>query len=344
MIQSLCQEIELRKDYLRPSQLETIYFGGGTPSILDQSNLESIFKTLNTHFSISETAEITLEANPEDISKEKLSFLSNLGVNRLSIGIQSFDDQILQMLNRTHTGRQAQMSLTLAQEAGFMNLNADLIFAIPGRNVSILKKDVQLLIKNELTHISAYGLTIEEKTVFGKWAAAGKLKTVTEDQNADEFEFLMEELPAAGFYQYEISNFSKPGFESRHNSNYWKRVPYLGIGPGAHSYDGQSRQINVSNNQSYMQSMKTRTSFWTTEMLKPEDHINEYIMTSLRTSEGCDLEFLIKDLGYKPSPQYHSQIEYLIITGKAVQNNRFLQLTKSGKMIADQIAGDLFMI
>ena len=312
--------------------------------MLNEAELTQIFSSIKDHHSVVEKAEITLEANPEDVSKEKLILLRQLGVNRLSIGIQSFDDEILRKLNRIHNSYQAAQSLALAHEEGFSNLNADLIFAIPGRDLSILKRDIAELFKYHPSHISAYGLTIEEKTAFGKWKASGKFHPVSEDQNADEFEFLMEELPAKGYNQYEISNYAVSGFESRHNSNYWKGVPYLGIGPGAHSYEGKSRQINVSNNHAYIKSFQNQDTFWTTEILREEDHINEYIMTSLRTREGCNLEYLNQKFRHNLSSDFSSILKNLILSGNAELKNDFLILTKKGKLIADEIASNLFIV
>lgn len=338
------EELEQRKNYLGQNTVETIYFGGGTPSVLTEKELAGIFRIIHTHFKISENAEITLEANPEDISKEKLEVLRGLSVNRLSIGIQSFDDTTLRRLNRIHSALQASESLILAREAGFKNLNADLIFAIPGRDLYLLKKDIKELCLYQPTHISAYGLTVEEKTVFGRWKKAGKFIPVSEDQNADEFEFLMDALPSSGFVQYEISNFANPGFESRHNSNYWKGTSYLGVGPGAHSYDGKSRQINISSNQAYIRAFKTKEAYWTTEFLNTQDHINEYIMTSLRTREGCDLEYLKQNHGCDLSLVRSEFLQKLNASGQATLRENFLILTKKGKMIADQIASDLFVV
>lgn len=344
LIKSIKKELVLRKNYLDRDAVETIYFGGGTPSVLTEQELTGIVSTVHDHFKICENAEFTLEANPEDISKEKLQYLKNMGVNRLSIGIQSFDDETLNRLNRIHSARQASESMFMAREAGFNNLNADLIFAIPGRDLLMLKKDVAKLCQYQPTHLSAYGLTIEEKTVLSKWKKTGKFIPVSEDQNADEFEFLMEELPAAGFNQYEISNFAHMGYESRHNSNYWKGIPYLGIGPGAHSYNGSSRQINITNNYAYIKALKTQEVYWTTEFLSTEDHINEYIMTSLRTREGCDLEFLKQKHGYDLSLVRSDFFHTLNVAGQATLSGNSLILTKKGKMIADEIAGNLFVI
>lgn len=344
LISAICHEIELRIDYLKGREIETIYFGGGTPSLLIGDELEKILVSLRRNFIIKENAEVTLEANPEDISKEKISILKNLGINRLSIGIQSFDDATLQKLNRSHTGHQAAKSLEIAHEGGIYNLNADLIFAIPGRSSELLKQDISKLLSFQPQHLSAYGLTIEEKTVFGKWSASGKFKAVSEEENANEFEYLMHVLPQSGLEQYEISNFARKGFESQHNSSYWKRLPYLGLGPGAHSFNGTTRQINISNNHGYLSALRQGNSFWTTEVLEAKDHINEYLMTSLRTREGCDLSYLEQAHDHKILELHHDYIKTLLDSERVLLTENRLVLTQKGKLIADQIASDLFVI
>lgn len=337
-------EIRSRKDYLNGQEINTIYFGGGTPSVLKDSELGMIIGAIYREFSISHQPEITLEANPEDLSKEKIKSLIGLGINRLSVGIQSFHNETLQFLNRCHDSQQAQASLTHIREAGLNNLNTDLIFAIPGRSLEILKHDLNVLMSFQPEHISAYGLTIEEKTAFGKWSASGKFKAVGEEQNAIEFEYLMEVLPAAGLDQYEISNFARHGFESRHNSSYWKRNPYLGIGPGAHSFDGSSRGWNVANNHQYMRSIQSGTSHWNTEVLSEKDKINEYLMTSLRMREGCDLHILKFEMQFDLISKQSDYLDKLLKNDLAEIKNHRLILTKKGKMIADQISSDLFVV
>lgn len=343
LMDSLGLEIELRTDYLHGESIETIYFGGGTPSLLDKVELEKILLTLYKHFQIRKYAEVTLEANPEDLTKEKVALFKELGINRLSIGIQTFHEETLQKLNRSHSGAQAMESLEKAREGGIDNLNADLIFAIPGRNMEILMEDVSTLLSYKPQHISAYGLTIEEKTVFGKWSSAGKFHAASEDQNANEFEYLMNALPEVGLEQYEISNFALKGFESKHNSSYWKRVPYLGLGPGAHSFNGTSRQINLSNNHGYIAALRNGQSFWTTEVLELRDHINEYLLTSLRTREGCDLDYLKNTFNHDLWMLHEKYLENLVKTGKASLKKRVLLLTQGGRLIADEITRDLFL-
>ena len=343
LIESICAEIDLRAHYLNGAVVETIYFGGGTPSVLSEAELKKIIVALQQTFSIKKGAELTLEANPEDISAEKISFLRELGINRLSIGIQSFHDETLIKLNRSHSGKQAAKSLEIAHEGGISNLNADLIFAIPGRSMEQLKEDVSTLLGFQPKHISAYGLTIEDKTVFGKWSSIGKFKAVSDEENANEFEYLMSTLPDAGLEQYEISNYALKGFESKHNSSYWRQVPYLGLGPGAHSFDGKSRQINISNNAGYMSALQDGKSFWTTEVLTEKDHLNEYLLTSLRTREGCSLDYMERTYNHSLWNLHQDYLQNLMDTGKILIDNHVLYLTSSGKLIADEITRDLFI-
>lgn len=342
MTEMICQEIGLRKNYLRGAEIQTVYFGGGTPSILSNEDIDRIINEILKNFRLVTNLEITLEANPEDLSAGYVRSLIGSGINRLSIGIQSFHDQTLASLNRCHTGEQALSGLVNARNAGIKNLSADIIFGIPGRTIAILKEDLDRLVSFCPEHISAYGLTIEEKTVFGKWSASGKFKPASEEDHATEFEYLMEYLPEHGYDQYEISNFARPGYESVHNSSYWKRIPYLGIGPGAHSFDGDNRHINISSNHIYMSSIHSGIPRIFTENLSKKDVVNEYLMTSLRLQEGCNLDFLAKDLNYDLAIIHKTYLDRLCLQGFAVIHSGQLQLTKKGKMIADQITGDLF--
>lgn len=344
LIKTICKEAELRRHYLGGTEIHTIYLGGGTPSLLNERELTLLIDTLRNNFIISDTAELTLEANPEDITRDKVLIFKRIGITRLSIGVQTFNEETLQNLNRTHTAKQSEESLDLASEAGITNINADLIFAIPGRDLNILKQDITKLLSFYPKHISAYGLTIEEKTAFGRWLKKGEFKPVDEEVNANEFEYLMDHLSSSGYEQYEISNFSILGFESKHNQNYWKRVPYLGLGPGAHSYNGFSRTINLSNNHLYTSAVGNNESYFEIEVLKPIDHINEYLLTSLRTKSGLDIDFLKNNLKYDLIQSQDNYVKALIANNLALITEQKLQLTKSGKMIADEIIGNLFLV
>jgi len=342
MTEMICRETGLRKNYLQGAEIQTIYFGGGTPSVLSNGDIDLILNEISKHFSMAAIPEITLEANPEDLSADYVRGLIKSGINRLSVGVQSFHDETLLSLNRCHTGKQAVTGLINARNAGIKNLSTDIIFGIPGRTITILKEDLRQIIALNPEHISAYGLTIEEKTVFGKWAATGKFKPASEEAHATEFEHLMDYLPQQGYDQYEISNFARAGYESGHNSSYWKRVPYLGIGPGAHSFDGLNRHINISNNHIYMNAVRSGNPRISTENLGKKDIINEYLMTSLRLREGCDLNFLATTLDYDLSVINKAYLDRLCLQEFAVIDAGRLKLTKKGKMIADQITGDLF--
>lgn len=344
MCNAISFELELQKNFLGHETMETIYLGGGTPSILQMSELASLFESVYKNYSIHKDSEVTIEANPDDLTKEKLQSLRQIGVNRLSIGIQSFDDSILKFINRSHNAEQAARCIELAREAGFNNINVDLIYAIPGRDVDTLKSDIDHLMKIGPEHISAYSLTVEEKTVFGKWHMAKKFIPTSEEENAHQFELVLDSLTLAGYDHYEISNYAKPGFISKHNSSYWRQKKYLGVGPSAHSFDGVSRQANVSNNHTYLNSIRERIVPATKEMLTRKEHINEYLMTSLRTSWGCDLNYLNLTHQYNLLADQHAYIENAITKGLIIVDQNVLRLSRAGKMHADKISSDLFLI
>ena len=342
IVAALRVELELQKSYLDNEKIETIYFGGGTPSLLSNGEISNMIETINKHFHIDPAAEITLEANPDDLTKEKLQALKTLGINRLSIGIQSFDDFILKFLNRVHDAGMAQASVKHAREAGFENISVDLMYAIPGQDLTAWKKNIAKAIELNPDHISSYSLTIEEKTAFGKWAAQKRISVPDDDVSATEMIALIDALDAAGYQHYEISNFAKPGYISRHNSSYWNGKKYLGIGPSAHSYDGYRRQFNISNNRLYLQSIESRHVPATRETLSREDKINDWILTTLRTSWGTDLLKLRNEYQYDLLHVHCTYVNRLIDSKLAVVNNDTLILTRSGRLLADKIASDLF--
>lgn len=339
---ALASELELQKNYLKDETLNTIYLGGGTPSLLSEKELDIIFNTISLHYKVDSNPEITMEANPDDLTLQKLSELSLVGINRLSIGIQSFDPGVLKFLNRAHDEQAALDCVKLAREAGFQNLSIDLIYSIPGQDNEAWKKNLALAIGLSPEHISSYSLSIEEKTAFGKWKQSGKLKTVDEEIAAQQFEILMEELELNGYEHYEISNFSKPGFHSRHNSSYWEQKKYLGIGPSAHSYDGSTRQFNIRNNHLYLKSLQGRKVPFELEVLTSANKINEYIFTTLRTNRGCDLMKLAHDHGYDIRIKNEAYLKNLLEHKLASMDDQILKLTRSGKLLADKIASDLF--
>ena len=344
MMSCIIRELELQRDLGRLPGPETIYLGGGTPSLLSEEEMERLFGALHRQFIIGKDAEITLEANPDDLTSEKLRLFRNLGVNRLSIGVQSFHEPTLQMMNRSHTGQQARIAIDRAREAGFNNISIDLIFAVPGRTTELLQQDLDLVLQYQPEHVSTYGLTIEERTVFGKKFSAGHFKPVSEDQNADEFELIMDSLQAAGYRQYEVSNFARPGHESVHNSSYWHGTPYLGVGPGAHSFSGSTRFSNIANNHLYMKAIGEGKLPRSTETLGREEMINEYLMTSLRLDTGCDLSVLKMVHGHVPDAEQIRIIDRLLADGSATMDREKLVLTRKGRLVADKIAADLFLI
>jgi oxygen-independent coproporphyrinogen-3 oxidase len=345
LIHAIANELSIQKDYLKGEGIKTIYFGGGTPSLLTDNELEIIFNVINKNYSVGPDAEVTLEANPDDLSKDKLRSLKNVGINRLSIGIQTFDDVLLKFLNRAHSKESAIQSVKDANSLGFKNISLDLIYAIPGLDAEAWKKNIRQALELDPAHISSYSLTIEEKTAFGRWSARGKLKAVEDDLAAEQLEILMDELEAAGFDQYEVSNFGKPDFYSQHNSSYWKQEKYLGVGPSAHSFDGTSRQYNIANNHIYVKAITAGRIPADVEILTREDRINEYLLTTLRTSWGCNLHYLKNEFNYdliKINAPYINSLEHNSLI--EINKGEVLKLTRAGKLLADKIASDLFLL
>lgn len=342
LVEAMAREIVMRQDYLEGQEVATLYFGGGTPSLLESDQIESLLSIIQRMHHLSSDVEITIEVNPDDVTPTRLKTWRHLGINRLSIGIQSFNDSVLQFLNRSHSAKAASDSVELARNAGFENFSIDLIYAIPGTSTEHWKEDLRRALDLDPPHLSAYTLTIEEKTVFANWTAKGKMRPVDELAAAEQLEVLMEALTSRGYRQYEISNFAKPGFESRHNSSYWKGVPYLGIGPSAHSYNGRTRQANVANNHLYVKALEGGSLPAETETLTRADHINEYILTSLRTDTGCDLAYLKRAFDHDLTIEHRQYVSHLLQLNLAELDQSFLRLTGAGKLLADKITADLF--
>ena len=344
LIAAMISEIALRKDYLGHEDVDTVYFGGGTPSILDKGELARLLDAIYENHKVSDDAEITIEANPDDLKRQKAKDLADLGFNRLSIGVQSFDNDTLSYLNRAHSSEESFLAIRNVVEAGFLNLNLDLIFSIQEGRLEILKKDVNHMLQLRPAHISAYSLTIEKRTVFGNWLEKGKIDKVSDDQAANEYEYIVEALTGAGYLHYEVSNFAMPGFISRHNSSYWKQVPYLGIGPSAHSFNARSRQVNINNNSRYIQAIKKGNIPAAEEVLSRADSINEILLTGLRTQWGADLSLIRNRFGVDLESYYKSYIQDLVKLNLATFNDGKIQLSKKGMLIADKISSDLFFI
>lgn len=343
MIQAIGKEVELHHENFKKLKPETLYFGGGTPSLIETDLFNTLIQSLQHQFDFSGLTETTIEANPEDLTTEKLLALKKVGINRLSIGVQTFDEATLQFLNRNHSGQHALDVLHKSRNAGYSNISVDLIFAIPGRTTDKLKKDLKMLLAFSPEHISTYGLTLEHGTYFGHQAAKGKFPTVNEEQSALEFEIIMNTLESEGYRQYEISNFCLPGLPSRHNSSYWSGEPYLGLGPGAHSFYDSYRQFNINNNHLYMQSIARKILPAAVEKLSLIDRINEVIMTSLRTEAGVAINKLKDWSGYDLLKESGPAIDKMINSSVAEVIDDCLRLTKKGKMIADKLTLDLFL-
>jgi oxygen-independent coproporphyrinogen-3 oxidase len=296
-IGALLKEIGLQKEYIGSEKVETIYFGGGTPSLLPATGIQEILERIREIFIVDDQAELTLEANPDDINQSILQDWKHGGFNRLSIGIQSFFDEDLRWMNRAHNAKDAEAGILMAREAGFSNISIDLIYGGPTLDNEHWKKNVDKALSFDIPHFSCYALTVEPKTPLYKMIRSKKVPDTDPDQQATQFLLLMKWMEAAGYEHYEISNFAKPGFRSRHNSSYWQGKKYLGLGPSAHSYDGLSRQWNVSNNNLYIRSLAKNELIFEKENLTTTQMLNEYIMTSLRTMEGIDLSSVSEKFG-----------------------------------------------
>lgn len=340
LIQAILKEIDLQKNYLENKTLQTIYFGGGTPSLLSEAELDDIFHKIQEQFEVLPDAEITLEANPEDLNSEYLSVLKKRGINRLSIGVQSFQDKNLLFLNRNHSAESAKNAILNAQQIGINNISIDLIFGIPNSTIDELKADILTAINLNVPHISAYSLTIESKTVFGVRKRKKQFHEIPDVEMAKQFEITHTLLEKNGFEGYEISNFAKNGNYSKHNTSYWMQEEYLGIGPSAHSFNGNSRQWNISNNIQYCQSIENSTINAEIENLSNLDKINEYIMTRLRTQWGIDLNWVEKNGNSEQLKTIHSWVkeEYGVI-----KLNHFI-LNNKGRIIADKLSSDIFIV
>lgn len=341
LTEALALEAKLQQDYLKGEKVQTIYFGGGTPSLLSQQELDQLLNTLANTFSLATDLEITLEANPDDLTATKLKELKAGGINRLSIGIQSFHEAHLQFMNRAHSAEQASQCVPLAREAGFDNISIDLIYAVPAPDHSIWQQDLQKALELKPEHISSYCLTIEPQTAFGNWLKKGRLKAIDDEYAAEQFEQLLQSLRQAGYEQYEISNFCLPGSYSRHNSSYWQQQTYLGLGPSAHSFNHDSRQFNIRNNSRYLKAIEAGQLPFEKEELSRENMINEYLLTGLRTKWGCSLSYLKEQYGYDLRHEQGRLLEELFRQKLAQLQGDKLILSDSGKLLADGIATQL---
>ncbi len=341
-VAALVHEINIRKDYLNNNVVNTIYFGGGTPSLLSVKEITLIINTIKNVYNVTSDAEITLEANPDDLNKEKISDLKKYTqINRLSIGIQSFFDDDLQYLNRVHSGKQASTSIENSINAGFNNITIDLIYGIPTLSNKKWKENLNRFFSYNIPHLSSYSLTVEPKTALDVLIKKNKIKNINEAESISHFEILLTETEKHNFINYEISNFALGGFMSKHNSNYWLGKHYLGLGPSAHSYNGKSRQWNIANTKKYCDT-KIDNIVEEIELLTKEQLYNEYVLTSIRTSWGCDIEFINKTFGNKYSNYFEANIKTSIIENRVYHQNNIYTLTNKGKLFADGIASSLF--
>jgi oxygen-independent coproporphyrinogen-3 oxidase len=343
MVQALRAEIGRRRDYTGTEEIETIYFGGGTPSVLGADELAMLIDEITYCYPVSSSAEITLEANPDDLNAQKVRELKQTPVNRFSIGIQSFFEEDLQWMNRAHSAAEAQSSIKRVQDAGFENITADLIYGYPLLSDEKWKFNIRELLSLQIPHISSYSMTVEPATALASFICKGKQKAMDESQSARQFQTLIDELDGAGFEHYEISNFAKSGWHSRHNSNYWEGVNYIGIGPSAHSFNGDSRQWNVADNMKYIQAILSGNIPYELEQLTPENRLNEYIMIALRTSKGMNLDTISRRFGGDYTALVKESLEPFLDKEWATINDRTVTLSREGKLFADHIASELFV-
>ena len=343
LINCLIKEIEIRKEELNNSIIETIYFGGGTPSLLSTTEIKILVDAVYKNHSVVAFPEITLEANPDDLSKEKIIELSESPVNRLSIGVQSFFEQDLKLMNRAHNSKEAKESLSLAIRH-FDNISVDLIYGIPDCTNEQWRENIQTALSFGVPHISSYALTVEPKTALASFIKKGIIKNVDDEKSQEQFLILIDELEKAGFLHYETSSFGKEGFFSKNNSSYWLGKSYLGIGPSAHSFDGKQRSWNVRNNTAYIKVIQQNQLPIEREILSNTDRYNEYIMTGLRTIWGVSLEKINRDFGHKYVTYLENQSKKYIEQELLYIENGILITTKKGKFLSDGIASDLFMI
>lgn len=339
-VNSLVSEISLQKNYLGGEKVETVYFGGGTPSLLSEAELRKIFETLHQHFEIETNAEITFEANPDDLTKEKISSLKSTEINRFSIGIQSFFDHHLKWMNRAHHAQEAEDCIKRAQDAGFVNITIDLIYGLPDLTDEEWEQNLATSFALGIRHLSCYSLTVEPRTALAHFISTGKSRKLNDEQAARHFEMLMQRMKEQGWLHYEISNFAtEEKFISQHNSAYWKGKKYLGLGPSAHSFNGTSRQWNARNNHLHIDSLEKGVIPFEKEDLTKIQRINERIMTELRTMWGLP----ISDFGFSISNLLSAKSRPFINEKLLETKNDSLVLTDKGKLIADKIVLDLML-
>ena len=344
MIESINQEIITRNKYLKKKEVKSIYLGGGTPSILNSSEIQSILNTIYKKYRISNSAEITVECNPEDINRKKLFSYEKAGINRLSIGVQSFNDFDLKFMNRSHNTSQAIKAIKLAKAMSFKNISVDLIYGLPNQTLNEWSKNLDILFSLDVPHFSAYCLTVEKKTQLDHLIKTKKTQLPKDEKIIAQFNLLQKKAKSKGFIHYEISSFGKKEYFSKHNTTYWKNDHYLGIGPSAHSYNGKIRRWNVSSNNTYISNVRSNSIYFEEEILTIEDQYNEYILTGLRTIWGLDIRVIKKRYNEKIKLHFLKEIKKWELKKYVVLNSLVYTLTPSGKKMADSIASDLFIV
>lgn len=342
LVEALVREAEQESPYLGSETIRTVYFGGGTPSLLDPGDIHRLVRTIGKHYDLAPEAEITLEANPDDISAEKLQGWKAAGINRLSLGVQSFFEEELRWMNRAHHARQAIDSLDLAVSF-FPNTSLDLIYGSPLLTDDMWKQNVERVTERGIPHLSCYALTVEERTPLSKSIQRRKTQAVDPEKQARQFLLLMDWLKEKGYEHYEVSNFALPGHRSRHNSSYWQGQNYLGLGPSAHSYNGRERRWNIANNQLYIEGLEKGTAIWESEVLSAKDRLNETVMISLRTREGLDLNRIEKEFSFQERTRIEKRLERYVKGGWIQMEKTRAALTDEGMLRADGIAADLFV-
>ena len=343
-IQALCRELEIRRDYLQGAPIETIYLGGGTPSQLTQEDFLQIFETIERVYGMKQVREITLEANPDDLTPEYTRMLATLPFNRISMGIQTFNEKTLQLLKRRHTAPQAIAAVEHCRKAGFQNISIDLIYGLPGETAESWKYDLKQAIALNVEHISAYHLIYEEGTPMYNMLQQHRISEVDEESSVGFFSELIDQLTTAGYEHYEISNFSRPGYHSQHNTAYWKNIPYLGSGPSAHSFNHQEREWNIASLNDYINGIENGKRIYETEDLNTVTRYNEFIITSLRTGWGIPLAILKEDFGTGLWQYCLDSAALSLKNGKLIEKDNALRLTREGIFISDSIMSDLLKI
>ncbi len=343
-IESLLQEIKLRANFFEGQEIETVYFGGGTPSLLSANEIAQILKAIDESFSAKKVREITLEANPENLTQSYLQELKNVGINRLSIGLQSFKADELKEMNRSHNVSQNFEVIKFAKEIGFKNISVDLIYGTPWSSENEWEQFLNEVIKLDVQHISCYQLTVEDKTVLAHQIRTKKTKPLDDELTERQFFSLIDLLAKAGFEHYEISNFAKPGFLSQHNSNYWRNVPYLGLGPSAHSYSGVQRFSNLASIHSYISRVNSKESWFEVENLSEKDSYNDSVLTGLRSKFGVDLVAIEKKLGQSFVNYFQRKAQPYLESGKIIKSGYTYCLDEKAFLFADKISADLFYI